>query len=303
MISINIGYFNAKGINDIEHWFKLEADELRRRGHKVKYFNFNSPPNKRDIKWMDFAHYHFAQVASHFARICNVPFCVSPHTSDIFPDHGRKLRIVSKNPLCKFVTYQSKYHLSHFKKWGIKKPLVYLPMSVRTNLFVRKEPLGNKILAGGRLVPRKGLDRVLNSLENVDIFGDGPLEDYLRGLQPKATFHGHISGEDLRRLYEESCVYLFPAVIVDDGNRDGIPNTVKEAMLMELPVIASSVSGLPELENIYRFDDWEDKEALDNILQVAINCGKNTKGREEILSIYSPEKCVGRLEEAIEKYA
>ena len=72
---MNIGYFNARGINDVEHWFKLEIEELRRRGHNVRVFSLRgNHPTRDDVKWMDIAHYHFAQVADYFKRIGIISF-------------------------------------------------------------------------------------------------------------------------------------------------------------------------------------------------------------------------------------
>jgi len=298
---MNIGYFNAQGINDIEHWFKLEIDELRRRNVNIRVYSLrNSHPTGSDIRWMDFAHYHYSHVANYFKR-SGVPFCISPHTNDVFPDNGRTLLNASKHPNCKFVTYQSFYHKKFFEEIGIDKPLVYLPMCVRTELFKRSKPFHGSspcgILAGGRLIPRKGLDRIIH-LNNLTIFGDGPLKSQLQSRNSNVKFVGHKSGEDLRDLYEENSIYLFPARIVEDGNRDGIPNTVKEAMLMELQVIASPITGIKELENVMFLKDWSKIEDVIN----DISKEPNWKGRQEILKTYSPDVCVNMLLKAIEEY-
>jgi len=299
---MNIGYFNARGINNgIEHWFDLEIEELRRRGHDIRTFtlnpNYGSHPTRDDIRWMDIAHFHFAQVAQHYKRI-GVPFILSPHANDIWIDNGANLLSASKHPKCLCVTYQSFYHKKKFEEWGIDKPLIYLPMCCRTKLFKRKTPYnpcgGN--LAGGRLIPKKGLDR-LKSVENLTIFGDGPLRQELQGNLPQGKFTGHLSGNELRDIFEESSIYLFPARVTPDGDSDGIPNTIKEAMLMELPVVASPVAGIPELENVDLLEDWSDiNEMLDGYKK------KNWKGRQEILKTYSPKFCINRIENAIEEY-
>jgi len=296
---MNIGYFNARGINDIEHWFKLEIDELSRRKHDVRVFSLRGThPTRNDNEWMDFAHFHYSQVANFFKRI-GTPFCISPHTNDVFPDNGATLIRASKHPKCKFVTYQSFYHKRFFEEIGIEKPLVYLPMCVRTELFKRSRPTTSQsgILAGGRLIPRKGLDRIIH-LKDLTIFGDGPLKSQLQEMNPNANFVGHKSGEELRDEYEKAWLYLFPARIVEDGNRDGIPNTVKEAMLMGLQVIASPIAGIPELENISLLDDWSNIEDIINNIPKEFNY----KGRQEILKTYSPDVCVNRLLEAIDTY-
>lgn len=297
---MNIGYFNAQGPNNgIENWFDLEIEELRKRGHNVRVFWLKgNQPTKDDVEWMDFAHFHFAQVADRYKRL-GIPFCVSPHTNDIFPDSGKRLKKVCEHPKFRFVTYQSNYHLKHFITWGIREPFVHLPMCCRTELFTREKYQGNGIICGGRLIPRKGLDRIMH-LGNLMVFGDGQLENELKAMNSTNTFYGRVDGNKLKELFEKSYVYLFPNRIVDDGNRDGIPNTVKEALLMELYVIASPVAGLPEMDTVILNEDWS-KGNIQRILDT-IPIEPNKKGRQYILDNFSPKVCVDKLEKAIEDY-
>jgi glycosyltransferase involved in cell wall biosynthesis len=308
---MNIGYFNAQGINDIEHWFSLEQQELERRGHNIRMFYLKgNQPTVEDRDWMDFAHFHYAHVALNYRRL-GVPFCISPHTNDIFPDNGEKLKISSKHKNCKFVTYQSDYHRQHYKVWDIPEPYIHLPMCCRTDLFslnvsgvqgetVSTDKIGN-IIAGGRLVPRKGLDRILPHVNNIKVFGDTKdynYKAYLQNLNPTTDFIGHLSGEELKDFYSKAWLYLFPARIVEDGNRDGIPNTIKEALLMGLQVIASPVSGIPELKGVTFLENWDNiNETIENIPRKF-----NYEGREYILNNFSPKVCIDKLEEGISKY-
>jgi len=297
---MNIGYFNAQGPeNGIEHWFDLEIDELRKRGHHVKPFWLRGDqPTKGDVDEMDFAHFHYSHVALQYRRM-GVPFCISPHTNDIFPDNGKKLIKASKHPNCKFVTYQSQYHLEHYKKWGIDKPLVHLPMCCRTNLFNPKsKELGDRMICGGRLVPRKGLDKIMY-LGNLLVFGKGELKHELQSINPTNEFCGSVNGEELKKLFERSYVYLYPSTIASDGNRDGIPNTIKEALLMKLWVIASPVAGIPEVDTVILNEDWS-KENIQKITQNLIY--PNEKGRQYILDNFSPEVCIDKLERAINEH-
>ena len=299
---MNIGYFNARGLNNVEHWFALEIEELRKRGHNVRVFSLRyNHPTKKDVEWMDFAHFHFAQVADAFKRI-GVPFAISPHANDIFVDNGKRLLRASKHPKCKFVTFQSFYHKKKFLEWGIEKPLVHLPMSVRVNLFKRDEKsLENfehqKIIAGGRLIPKKGLHRIIK-LNHLTIFGDGPLLESLRKLNPKIKFTGWLDGEELKSLYSQSCLFLNPSIVDEYGDRDGIPNTIKEAMLMKLQVISSPISGISELENIYLLEEWNNIEEYINNLKLT----PNYAGEREIIKKFSPEICVDKLIGAIEEH-
>lgn len=292
---MNIGYFNARGPNNgIEHWFDLEIEEFRKRGHEVRTFYIKgNQPTMEDIKWMDFAHFHFAQVAEYYKKM-GVPYVISPHANDIFKDEGYNLKRACISRHCVGVTYQSFYHKRKFEDWGIDKPLFHLPMCCRTKLFKRQTPYNpsDRLVAGGRLIPKKGLDR-LKGVENLTIFGDGPLMEELKSKLDCVRFTGYLSGQELKDLFEKSSTYLFPAIITSDGDSDGIPNTIKEAMLMELQVISSPVAGIPELENISLLSDWS-IESINNALD-SMSKESNAKGRREILSNFSPEVCVNRL--------
>jgi len=173
-------------------------------------------------------------------------------------------------------------------------------MCVRIFLFKRTSdiPNGEGVIAGGRLIPKKGLDR-LSSVDNLTIFGDGPLMEELKKKLPKATFVGHLEGGELRELMDKSWLFLHPSIVTPDGDQDGIPNTLKEAMLMRLQVIASPIAGIPELENIYLLSDWN------NINEVIKGMPRhpNYKGEKEIRNLYSPKSCVDRLLKGIEEYA
>jgi len=299
---MNIGYFNARGPNNgIEYWFDLEIEELRKRGHEVRtFFLRGNQPTMEDVKWMDIAHFHFAQVAEYYHKM-GVPYIISPHANDIFTDKGYNLKRASRSHLCKGITYQSYYHKKKFEEWGIDKPLFHLPMCCRTELFKRKTPYNpsGKIIAGGRLIPKKGLDR-LKGMENLTIFGDGPLKPELNGILHRSTsFTGYLGGNQLKDLFEESSIYLFPAIVTPDGDSDGLSNTIKEAMLMELPVICSSVAGNVEFENVVHLNDWS---KINEVIK-SIPKEPNWKGRQEILKLFDPKIAVKMLEQGIIKYA
>jgi len=298
---MNIGQFNARGPdNGIEHWFDLIHDELIKQGHNVRQFWFRgNQPSKKDIEWMDFALYHFSQVGLYYRRL-GVPFCVLPSANDFFPDKGERLRMATNHRDCKFVTYQSAYHNQKYDEWDIPKPKVYVPMPVRTELFKRTKdiPNGENIIAGGRLIHKKGLDRIMH-LKHLTIFGEGPLINHLRLMNMNVKFTGYLNGEELRDLMDEAWIFLHPAIETPDGDREGISNLVKEALLMRLQVICSPVGGLPELENVMLFDDW------DNIEECIKTVPKqpNYKGEKEIRHLYNPTTCVNMLLRGIEEYA
>ena len=127
---------------------------------------------------------------------------------------------------------------------------------------VRTEPGTLRILAVGRLVPKKGHSTLLAALASLKasgvkfrcrIVGGGALRDELSrlvtrlGLEDQVTMCGTRTQQEIIEEYHRSDVFVQASVITADGDRDGIPNSVLEAMASGLAVVASSVAGLPEV--------------------------------------------------------
>ena len=85
--------------------------------------------------------------------------------------------------------------------------------------------------------------------------GDGPDQKSLTelvkqaGLSDKVRFHGRLTRDEIARLLLDADVLTAPSVPTSDGRREGIPVVLMEAMGSGVPVIASNLSGIPELVN------------------------------------------------------
>ena len=107
----------------------------------------------------------------------------------------------------------------------------------------------------GRLVPIKGLDRLLEACAGIEamtllVGGDGParpaLEARARALGVRACFLGTVRGEQKAALLAAADVFAFPSRVTGAGFREGAPVALAEARLAGRPVIASAVGGLRE---------------------------------------------------------
>lgn len=118
------------------------------------------------------------------------------------------------------------------------------------------------IVTVARLVEMKGVGygieavaALLNAGEKVvyHVVGDGPLRDELRGLVQRlgvgdhVHLHGSKSNDDVLAFLDAGHVLLAPSVTAANGETEGIPNAVKEAMATGMPVVATCHSGIPEL--------------------------------------------------------
>ena len=143
-----------------------------------------------------------------------------------------------------------------------------------------------RFVQAGRLIEKKGLPVTLRAFASflseypnatLTIAGDGPLlgqlQDLARELKidNRVSFTGFISQEQLRDLYYASHILLHPSETGPDGNQEGIPNSMLEAMASGLPVFATRHGGIPEaIENgvsgvlVPEHDDSELARALLN---------------------------------------
>ena len=84
------------------------------------------------------------------------------------------------------------------------------------------------------------------------IAGEGPLLPELQNLarelniEERVSFSGFVSQEELREIYYRSHIFLHPSQTGRDGNQEGIPNSMLEAMATGLPIFATEHGGIPE---------------------------------------------------------
>ncbi|WP_447964776.1 glycosyltransferase [Nitrospira sp. Ecomares 2.1] len=133
-----------------------------------------------------------------------------------------------------------------------------LPFSPKT--LKRGEPV--RVITIARLVEKKGIAYAIHAIETLVksgkfiqyfIIGDGELRGDLerligeKDLTKYVQFLGWKSHEEVIRLLQGSHILMAPSVTARDGDQEGIPNAIKEAMALGLPVIGTQHSGIPEI--------------------------------------------------------
>jgi glycosyltransferase involved in cell wall biosynthesis len=122
-----------------------------------------------------------------------------------------------------------------------------------------------RLVQAGRLIEKKGLPVTIRAFSTflkqhpnatLTIAGEGPLLAELQNLAreldiaDRVSFTGFVSQEQLREIYYRSHIFLHPSQTGGDGNQEGIPNSMLEAMATGLPVFATEHGGIPEaIEN------------------------------------------------------
>ena len=212
-------------------------------------------------------HAHFAEGAAlnalRVGRVLGLPYSVTAHAYDIFKDPRNlpeKLREAA------FATTGCEYNVRHLaaiapEAAGRTHEIV---MGVDGERFRRTAPHpgGRHVVAVGRLVEKKGLAHLVEAagilagrapLDRVTIVGDGPLRGDLArriadlSLDETVVLAGWHEPGAVRDLLEDADLLAMPCVVAADGDRDSMPVVVKEALAMEVPVVASDEVGLPEV--------------------------------------------------------
>jgi glycosyltransferase involved in cell wall biosynthesis len=112
------------------------------------------------------------------------------------------------------------------------------------------------LLGVGRMATKKGFQILLAVLPDllrthpdlhIVLAGGGDLLPQFQAVaaSPRVHFIGPILHGDLPDLYRAADLFVLPAVHDPRGNVDGLPNVILEAMASSLPVVATSISGIP----------------------------------------------------------
>ena len=214
-------------------------------------------------------HAHFASSATSVSQYINqligMGFSFTAHAKDIYIETVADNVLARKMNAARFVVTVSDYNVEHLSGLAPNANLTRIYNGLDLTTFAPngiqpdETPL---VLAVGRLVEKKGFDDLIRAVAilrdrgvtfRTEIVGAGGEEQKLRDLIEElhvgdiVTLAGPIPREDLIKLYPRATVFAAPSVVGKDGNRDGLPTVLIEAMALGVPVIATPVTGIPEL--------------------------------------------------------
>jgi colanic acid/amylovoran biosynthesis glycosyltransferase len=276
----------------------------------------------------DHLHAHFAAGAAldamRTAALLGLPYSVMTHGYDIFKT---PMNLREKHERAAFAVSACDYSVEHLRRTAGAQRIGRLVVGVDGERFRRTTPYpeGRSVIAVARLIEKKGLAFVIEAaallrargrpLAALTIVGDGPLRAELEALAARlgepVTFTGSRTPEQTRALLEDAALLAMPCVVAADGDRDTMPVVVKEALAMEIPVVASDEVGLPEVVH----DGWGRlvppgeaaalAVALDELLALpaAERAAMGARGREFVLRECSLQRETARLAELIEHAA
>jgi glycosyltransferase involved in cell wall biosynthesis len=207
-----------------------------------------------------------ATIALVVGRLLNKPYSLSVHAGhDIF---AAPVLLKEKITEARHVATCTAYNKTYLER-VLGQDLSHKVSCIHHGLDLDKyrprssSPNGHsKILSVGRLSEKKGfvhLVRACHILRNrgygftCHIVGDGPQRPELESLIERFSLentirlHGALPHEEVIKMYHQATLFVLPCIRSKDGDMDGIPNVLPEAMALELPVVSTSISGIPEL--------------------------------------------------------
>ena len=206
-----------------------------------------------------------ATAALALSKLTNTPFSMGAHAYDVFRTGGDwLLQHKFKNAL--FVRTSSQSTARRIEQLGVPNKKIKLIRRGLANWPIRSNfELVNssrlELLSVGRLVEKKGyifqLKIAFELLRRaipfrLQIIGTGPLEKFLvketnrLGIADHVVFIGSKSQKETRKVFLESDIFLFTGVVAKNGDRDGIPNVIPEAMSSGCLILASCNAGASE---------------------------------------------------------
>ncbi len=235
-----------------------------------RYYGISQYFVKKNIK-CDHIHAHFAfisvDVAYYLSKILKVNYSLSAHAQDIYTNQEK---IKQHLPYIQFLITCTEYNLAFINRrtanaFADKLYRVYHGVHLEKWPSInsrRKSKKEVNVLSIGRLVEKKGLIYLIKATERIiesgikvhcTIIGEGSLQDALEKYIYANKLHNSIdvlpfvSQHELVKYYALADVFVLPCVVSSNGDRDGLPNVIVEAMFSGVPVISTPVSAIPEV--------------------------------------------------------
>jgi len=225
----------------------------------------------RQVRLRDLSHLHahfatsattVARLAAHFAGIT---YSFTAHAKDIFHDSVCEKDLRRKLHDARATITVSDYNRTNLSDRFRDQPnrITRIYNGIDLEQFSYSAPAESEpvILAVGRLVEKKGFPDLIDACAHLEdrgrpfscrIIGGGEDDAELRaritrlGLSESVHLLGPRPQPEVIAELRRAAVFAAPCVVGSDGNRDGLPTVLLEAMALGTPCISTDVTGIPE---------------------------------------------------------
>jgi colanic acid/amylovoran biosynthesis glycosyltransferase len=215
-------------------------------------------------------HAHFAGMSARtafwIAKFFPITFSFTAHANDIFAPRnfeiGLDKLVGAARVIITETDYSEKFLRQRFPERADRIHRIYNGLNLAEfgrATFSSDPPL---IIAIGRLIAKKGFGDLVRACAllvergrsfRCEMIGDGPLEKQLRAqieklaLQERIQLPGPKPQNELRRRLANASAFVLPSVPEAEGGMDNLPTVIMEAMATGLPVVSTTIGGIPEM--------------------------------------------------------
>jgi glycosyltransferase involved in cell wall biosynthesis len=223
------------------------AHRLLRLGSPPLYVHFAHKPG---------THGRFA------ARLAGVPYALSAHAKDVWLTEPRELKAKASDAAVVLTcTDEARTYVERLVGGATRVHRIYHGVDVTQSLPRVERTERPVVLAVARLVEKKGIELLIRAAARlhlrgadfvVRIAGEGPEWARLQrlahevGVDDRVTFLGPLTEYEVRAEYRRATVFALPCQLLANGDRDGVPNVLVEAMAHGLPVVSTTLAGVRE---------------------------------------------------------
>ncbi len=274
----------------------------------------------------DLVHAHWVIPQGVIQSLFSKPFIITGHGGDIMSMNQGIIKKLKTRALKKasYVTTVSEELKRKTQSITNLDNIEIISMGCNTELFGKKFAVKNYyeqddkkvLLFVGRLAEKKGIKYLIEAMCKIDallfIVGEGPLRTSLQKqaepLNNKIKFLGAKTHEELKVLFASADIFVAPSVTAKDGDTEGVPTVLMEAMASGLPCVASDSGGIKSLisdeeegflveeKNVNQLIDRINVLIQDDNLRIKLSKKARLKAEQ-----YDYKKIAGKYNEVLEK--